>query len=423
MPAASAEPGQHAGYRQLFAISEFRALYVARTLSLLGDQLARVALAILVFRETNSALLTGLVYALTFLPYIGGLFLAGLADRRPRRAVLICGDVISTVAIGAMAIPGVPLPVLCALLVIATLVNPVYDAARAALLPEVLPGDLYVLGSAMTSLTFGAVQVIGFGLGGALVALVGPRPALALDALTFVVSAVVLRLWTQWRAAANESGERPVQQLALGAHLVFGTPQLRRLVWLAWLNAFWIVPEGLAAPYAHSLHGGAVATGLLLAAAPTGCVVGSFALARWVDPEARIRLIYPLAAFAALPLVLVALRPGLPAALALWCMSGVGAAYNLPANAVFMRALPNERRGQGFALANAGIITGQGVAVLVAGTAAAAIGSSSVIALAGGLGLAAVCLLAVHGRVAPVAQSMLATGPPSSPALVADITR
>ena len=71
MPAVIAEPVRRAGYGQLFAVSEFRALYVARTLSLLGDQLARVALAVLVFRETNSAFMTALVYALTFLPYIG----------------------------------------------------------------------------------------------------------------------------------------------------------------------------------------------------------------------------------------------------------------------------------------------------------------------------------------------------------------
>jgi MFS family permease len=423
MAAATAAPEQRAGYGQLFAVAEFRALYVARTLSLLGDQLARVALAVLVFNETHSAFMTGLVYALTFLPYVGGLLLAGLADRRPRRAVLICGDLISTVAIGAMAIPGLPLPVLCALLVIAMLVNPVYDAARAALLPEVLPGDLYVMGSAITSMTFGAVQVLGFGLGGALIAVVGPRPALALDALTFVASAVVLRLWTKRREAASTSGERPVQQLANGARLVFGAPQLRRLVWLAWLNAFWIVPEGLAAPYAHSLHGGAITTGLLLAAAPTGMVVGSFALARFVEPELRIRLIYPLAALAAAPLTLVALHPDLPAALVLWCLSGVGAAYNLPANAVFMRALPNARRGQGFALAQAGIITGQGVAILVAGAAAAVIGSSSVIALSGGLGLAAVCLVAIHGRssLGPLAE--VPSLESSSPVLAGDITQ
>ena len=364
----------------------------------MGDQLARVALAILVFRETGSALITALVYALTFLPYLGGLLLAGLADRRPRRAVMIGGDLLCAVAVAAMAIPWVPLPALCALLVVATLVNPVYDSARAALLPEVLPGDLYVLGSGLTSMTFGAVQVLGFGVGGALVASVGPRPALALDALTFVASALVLRLWTRSRPAASNEAERPWQQLTAGARLVFGSPTLRWLVWLAWLNAFWVVPEGLAAPYAHSVHTGSAGIGLLLAAAPAGALVGGLVLTRLVAPAKRTRLLVPLALLAAAPLIATGLHPGLEVSLMLWMLSGMGTAYNLPANAIYMRALPNERRGQGFAIVGAGIITGQGLAIVVAGAVASFVSPAAVVAGAGALGLAVVAMLVVRHR-------------------------
>jgi MFS family permease len=387
-----------ATYRELFAVTEFRSLYVARTLSLIGDQLARVALTILVFRQTGSALITGVVYALTFLPYLGGLFLAGLADRRPRRAVMIGGDLLCAVAVAAMALPDMPLPVLCALLVVATLVNPVYDAARAALLPEVLPGDLYVLGSAVTSMTFGAVQVLGFGVGGALVAGVGPREALALDALTFLASALVLRWWTRARPAALTEDERPWQQLVGGARLVFGTGMLRWLVWLAWLNAFWVVPEGLAAPYAATLHAGPAALGLLLAAMPTGAMVGGLVLTRLVAPARRERLLIPLALLSAGPLIATGLRPGLVVSLVLWFLAGLGTAYNLPANAAFMQSLPNERRGQGFALASAGMITGQGLAIVIAGAAATVVSPSTVVAAAGALGLALVAALAWRHR-------------------------
>jgi predicted MFS family arabinose efflux permease len=129
-----------------------------------------------------------------------------------------------------------------------------------------------------------------------------------------------------------------------------------------------------------------------------GCVAGSFVLSRFVEPDYRIRLMYPLALLAAAPLLVMALHPGTPAALMLWAISGMGTAYNLPANAVFMRALPNERRGQGFALANAGIITGQGVAVLVAGAAAVTIGTAYVIAAAGAVGVVAVLALALCNR-------------------------
>src|SRR3954465_2383485 len=100
-----------------FRYREFRALWLARSLSLLGDQLARVAVAILVFQRTDSAALTGLAYALTFLPYLAGPFSAGVADRRSRRAALVSLDLARAGTVALMALPRVPLPVVCGLLV------------------------------------------------------------------------------------------------------------------------------------------------------------------------------------------------------------------------------------------------------------------------------------------------------------------
>jgi MFS family permease len=393
--ASEAAPDAAARYRDLFAIREFRALWLARTLSLLGDQLARVALAVLVFRQTGSPFLTALVYGLTLLPYLGGLVLAGLSDKRPRRSVMVVGDVICALAVTAMAVPGQPIAALCVLLVAATLVNPVYDAARAALMPDVLPGDIYVLGSGMNNITLAATQVLGFGAGGLLVGLVGPRPALALDALTYLVSALIVRRGVLARPAGSTRAESPLAQLSAGARLVFRTPALRALVWLAWLNGLWVVPEGLAAPYADSLHRGATVTGLFLAAPALGAIAGALVMTRMFGPARRMRLLTPFALLAAGPLVVMALHPGLVLSLLLWALSGVGTAYNLPANAAFVRALPGERRGQAFALAATGIITGQGLAIIIAGVAAQAIGPAWVIAAAGAIGVLAVLGLAM----------------------------
>ena len=54
---------------------------------------ARVALSVLVFQRTDSAFLTGLTYALTFVPaLVGGILLSGLGDRYPRREVMVAGE-------------------------------------------------------------------------------------------------------------------------------------------------------------------------------------------------------------------------------------------------------------------------------------------------------------------------------------------
>jgi MFS family permease len=72
-------------FRAVFAVREFRAIWAAEALSQVGDQLARVALAVLVYDRTESAALAGLTYALTLAPaFLGGVVLSGLADRFPR---------------------------------------------------------------------------------------------------------------------------------------------------------------------------------------------------------------------------------------------------------------------------------------------------------------------------------------------------
>ena len=78
---------------------EFRALWIAEAQSVLGDHLTTVALSIVVYSRTGSALWAAGVYALTFLPaLVGGLGLSQIADRFPRKTVLVgsvrgpCGD-------------------------------------------------------------------------------------------------------------------------------------------------------------------------------------------------------------------------------------------------------------------------------------------------------------------------------------------
>src|SRR5829696_10543253 len=87
-----------ATFREVFAVSEFRALWSAELLSVVGDQLARVALSVLVFQRTNSAGLTALTYALTYLPdLVGGPLLSGRADRFPRRTIMVTTDLLRAV--------------------------------------------------------------------------------------------------------------------------------------------------------------------------------------------------------------------------------------------------------------------------------------------------------------------------------------
>jgi len=390
-------PAEPATYRSLFSERQFTALFIAQAISLTGDQLARVAIATLVFSETGSAFLTALVYAVTYLPWlVGGPLLGGLADRLPRRAVMVSCQLTSAVLVALMAVPGMPLIALAALLFVVILAESPFLSARASLLVDVLPDDRYVLASAMNQLTIQAAQVVGFAAGGALIRLIGPRDALLVNALSFLVSAALVRFGVRVHGAiASVQLGNSWERMKTGAKVVFGDPRLRGLVLLGWLATFWVVPEGLAAPYAK---GDSTAIGLLLASQPIGSVVGGVVLSRLVRPATRLEVMGWLAVTSCLPLVFFFTTPPLPLAVGLLVISGIGTTYNLPANAAFMQALPAERRGQAFGLVSAGLVAGQGISIALAGACAELTSPGVVIGVAGVLGVAAALSLSGAGR-------------------------
>jgi MFS family permease len=399
-------------FRGVFAVGEFRALWLAQILSVAGDQLARVAMTVLVYDQTHSSFWSALTYAVTLVPWVfGGLALSGLADRLPRRQLMVGCDLARMLLVGVMALlslryargPGLLLMV--ALLFVVTLLDSPFKAARSAMMPDILTGDLYVLGVAVSQTALQSGMVAGFALGGIVVAVLHAGGALSLDAATFGVSALLVQFGVRRRPAAARraagSGSALGEILA-GIRLVFGRGRLRTLVLFGWLVTFYIVPMGLAAPLADSLRAGlplAVTTGLIFAAGPLGTVLGAIAFSRLVRAPRRQAWLGPLAVTACGVLLLLALRLDLAALLAVLAVSGAGAAYQLAANAAFVAAVPPERRGQAFGLANGGMQVFQGLWIVLAGAIAAhALSPGTVIAVSGGIGAALAAALALTQR-------------------------
>jgi MFS family permease len=392
-------PGDRpATYREVLAVREFRALYGAQIASLLGDQAAKVALAILVLTRSDSPLLAALAYAVGYLPWIvGGPVLSPLADRRPRKAVMVWCDVVRAVAVAGMALPGVPLWLLFVLLLGASLLMPPFEAARAATLPDVLTGDRYVVASSLGNITNQLCQVAGFVLGGAAVVVLRPRGALLADAVSFALSAAFIAAGVKHREPVSRTSRPTLRaDIVEGAAVVFRTPVLRSILLLAWCGAtFSIVPEGLAVTYARRLGYGPLATGFLTAAQPFGVVAGAVLIGRLLSPRTRLRAMRLFAALAFVPLVLTAFRPPVWGAVVLWAVTGFGMAYLIPANATFMLVVPPDVRGRAFGLAQSGMQALQGLSLAGGGALALAWAPHTVIALFGVAGLASVAVLGI----------------------------
>ncbi|SFP26731.1 Predicted arabinose efflux permease, MFS family [Amycolatopsis arida] len=367
--------------------TEFRALWIAEAQSVFGDHLTTVALAIMVYQRTESALWAALVYALTFLPALaGGLGLAQLADRFPRRTVLVACAAAQAVLVGLMAIPGTPLLLVGGLLVLARLAGAPANAAQNALTREVFTDDeRYLRSQDVRGITTNIAMLVGLASGGFLVLQLGGSAALALDALTFGVSALLVWRRVAWRPAAGAAGEPWFGAI----RWVFGQRRLRVLLALSWLVGLAVIPEGLAAPLADQIDAPPTAVGWLLAADPLGFIVGVFVLSRFVSGENRRRAMGVLAIASAATLVAFALEPSLPYALLLLALAGATGAYIITVGATFITWVPNELRGGAGGLYRTGLRVAQGIGVALGGVVAELVGSASVtIALAGVAGVA-----------------------------------
>ncbi|MGI5348733.1 MFS transporter [Streptomyces sp. CA-250714] len=384
-PGPTGGAAQRATYASLFHVREFRAVFAAHVLSLLGTVVAGLALPVLIYAETSSPLLSALTFALGFLPNaVGGAALAPVADRFAARRVLVACDVFSAACVAAMLLPHAHVALLLALRAATAFVQPLFAGVRAAGLGAILPGEeAFVLGRSLLRIVAQSAQIAGNAAAGLLLILVSPRTALLLTVAGFLGSALILQMGTRLRLALAHAAVRARG----GTRRLLADPRVRALLLLCWLPPlFVVVPEGLAAPYADSLGAGPLGAGLLLAAAPVGGVVGELAVGTLLPPAARERLVLPLASTLLLPLLVFVLRPGLPLALAALCLSGMGIGYTLGLDRWFFDAAPEELRGRAMTLMTAGLMSSQGLGMALGGAVAEFVPAHTAVALTGAVG-------------------------------------
>ena len=411
--------GHPTTYREVFAVAEYRTMFTAGLGSQLGDQAAAVALAVLLYQRTGSPLVAALGYATAYLPWtIGGMVLSPLADRIAPRTLLVGCDLARAVLIGLAAIPGMPLPLVGAFVLVAAFFSPPFEAAHASLLPRVLGADRYPVGLSIGNAVHQSTQLTGFLVGGALVALISADGALALNAVSFALSGLLLRRGLVVRPAAitlDDAAAITLDDAAAGAaadvpargllsRMLAETTQGLRVVAAdrrrygplllgAAGAAYLIVPEAIAPAYAHMLGLGAPAVGAVMASTAAGTVLGNLLLGRLATTVRRRDLMWPMAFAGTLPLFAVLSRPGLAVSLVLFGLAGAAGAFQVAANTAFVDAVPVAVRGRAFGVAMTGMYGAQALAIVAAGAAASAFNASTVVVGAAVLGALALIVL------------------------------
>ena len=398
-PAAGPEPAAGpARYRDVLGVAEFRVIFGANIVSMLGNVLAEVALTVLVYEQTRSPALAASVMALSFLPYLlGGTLLSAAVDRLPPRRVLVTCDLLSAALIAAMVIPGMPIAALLGLLFANGLLAPVYQGVRSAVLPDVLPpGPGYILGRSMMRMVAQSAQIVGFGAGGLLLTVASPRGALAFDAASFAASAMLLRwgMTRRPRQRARAGAGSMTRDSLRGLRRVLSHRQLRRIMLFSWLvPACAVAPEALAAPYASHIGQPTRVTGFLLMGIPAGTVLADLIAARLLPTRWQRRLIVPAGLLVFVPLAGFGASPALAMALVLLVLSGLGSAWGAGLDGLMIDTAPVGLRGRALALNSAGLMFIQGVGFAFWGLVGQYVPVTAVIPAAAVAGVLVVLLL------------------------------
>ncbi|MEA2291462.1 MAG: hypothetical protein QOF17_482 [Solirubrobacteraceae bacterium] len=264
---------------------DYRLLLAGQAVSLLGDAMVNVALAFAVLGAGGSASDIGIVFAARTAALLACLLAGGVvADRLPRRLVLVGADVVRFASQGALAavlILGSPaIATLAALSALTGAATGVFNPAATGFLPSVVAPEGLQQANALRTLASSAGRIGGPLLAALLVVTASPGWALAVDAATFAVSAAL------------------VSRIRLPPH---AAPPARSFLadlregWDAFRSRRWLWTFVLAAAFGNFLHaswsvigpvlaqrelGGAAAWGAVVAASGAGGVVGGLVALR-----------------------------------------------------------------------------------------------------------------------------------------------
>ncbi|MFJ5232425.1 MFS transporter [Kitasatospora sp. NPDC088391] len=272
-------------------IAAFRRFWLSRAVSGLGSAVTTVALPVLVYRESGSPLLVSLVAAAGTLPYlVFGLPAGAVADRVDRRTLMVAADALSALALAsvpaARALGVLTAAQVVAVAFLASTLALFFDAGGYGLVPDLVGTER--LARANSSL-YGAetvARIAGSAVAGGLIVLADPAGALALDALSFAGSALLLRALGSAGGRPRPSGPRPglAASVREGLRFLAGHRTLRTMTAVGTLQSFSggaVVGQLVVlADRGLGLHGPDGRIGLLYLAWSGGGIGGSLLLPR-----------------------------------------------------------------------------------------------------------------------------------------------
>ncbi len=223
----------------------FRRYWLARVISLLGSMVTYVALPVLVYQVTASSLWTALVTVAQGAPYLCvGLLAGAVADRGDRRRLMVGTDLASAAVLASVPVAytagALTAPHVLAAAFAAQTLFVFFDAANFGALPVLVGRDRIVAAQAALIGTGTMMELAVPALAGAALAVLAPAPLLAVDALSFVVSALLLGRITRplWDPARAGQPRRLAVEVRDGLRFLWRQPIVRTITLVGAAQAF-----------------------------------------------------------------------------------------------------------------------------------------------------------------------------------------
>lgn len=380
---------------------DFRLLFTAQAIWLLGSWMTPVALAFAVLEQTDSATALGIVLGAEAVPMALLVLVGGVwADRLPRARVMISADLVSFVSQGTLAaliITGhAEIWQMAVLAAVGGGADAFHTPAWSGLLPETVPPQMLQQANALRHLESNATRVAGPLLSGAIVASAGAGWAIAADAFSFLLAAGIL-------LGVRVRGRRP-EVASFRYELTDGWRAVRSRTWLVammldtglWMLVVW-GPYAVLAPLVCQRHlGGAGAWALISAGYGLGSVCGGLLGLRLRPQRPLLVAIGINVVFVPLLALLAVTAPAVVIAAAAVPAGAATSLYLVLWDTTLQEQVPAETLARVASFERLAVFAPMPLGMALAGPVAAAIGVSTTLWIAAGwMGVSTVFLLSM----------------------------
>jgi len=374
---------------------DFRLLWTGQTVSSFGDNVQNVAMPFQLLALGATPLQLGIAVAIDTAASIAFLLVGGaIADRVPRRTLIIASDVLGGCVVGIVALLSATGQLRIEHVYVAAVALGAADAflrpAYTAIIADLVPGDVLRAGNAARLLGRSLARIAGPTVGGLAVAFGGPALAFGINALTFVFSFATLMLATPVRRilASTTSLIRDIRE---GFGYVFSVRWIwTTIAYFMLVNVAYVGQSGVMTPLLvrDVLSGNAETFGVLISAYGVGTIVASVVVA-----QLRIRrpgrLLFAFELLAAICVLAIGLVPILPAVVVFMALTGVGLASSTVIwEAMLQRRVPENLLGRVASIDLLGNSLINPIGPLAAAALVGSIGAAGAFAVAGAYAVA-----------------------------------